>query len=64
MRSEFAPVTQLREPGMAEEITYYDEELTELIQNIEDGVDALAKKRYPAKTEVANCHALLIDPAC
>lgn len=36
---------------MTEEIAYYDEELTELIQAIEVGVDGLAKKRNAAKTE-------------
>ena len=64
MPSEFSPVTLLREPGMAEEITYYDEELTELIQNIEDGVDTLAKKRYPAKTEVTAQRLMWREPAC
>jgi len=47
---EFSAVTQLRD-GMNEEVAYYDEELTELIQNIEDGVDSLHKKRQAAKAE-------------
>jgi len=33
---------------MSEEVQYYDEELTELVQTIEDGVDQLARKRQPA----------------
>lgn len=37
---------------MTEEITYYDEELTELIRNIEDAIDGLPKKRQNAKAEV------------
>lgn len=32
---EFASVPYKREPGMSEEIAYYDEELTELIRSIE-----------------------------
>ena len=48
---EFSAVSQLRE-GMNDEVAYYDEELTELIQNIEDGVDGLHKKRQAARAEV------------
>ena len=54
---EFSAVATLRGPGMSDEVQYYDEELTELIQTIEDGVDQLARKRQPAaKAEVGDPH--------
>jgi len=37
--------------GMSDEINYYDEELVELIQKIEYGIDKLRHLRYPAKNE-------------
>eukprot|EP00327_Prymnesium_parvum_P003631 CAMPEP_0182844862 /NCGR_PEP_ID=MMETSP0006_2-20121128/27002_1 /TAXON_ID=97485 /ORGANISM="Prymnesium parvum, Strain Texoma1" /LENGTH=242 /DNA_ID=CAMNT_0024974859 /DNA_START=509 /DNA_END=1237 /DNA_ORIENTATION=+ len=36
---------------MTEEITYYDDELTEIIRTLEEGVDGLARKRPAAKAE-------------
>jgi len=43
---------------MTEEITYYDDELTEIIRTLEEGVDGLARKRPAAKAEVSS-HDLL-----
>jgi hypothetical protein len=47
--------------GMTEEISYYDEELNELIETIEKGVDGLRKLKDVARAEV--CPSGTLDRA-